>query len=457
MGPRRATKDARERIGRRGGRCALRGASASGESGSALVEAALVIPVLVLIIYWSAAMTDVLVLKIKSSEAARFALWETTVFRSGPEIAGDVARRFADLRSAAGLELSDTGLMLYPRAQDMVWSAEVDASSRTVPIGGEARMPPTSGLVLRLANAVLGALPRAIDAELARERFNVHGEAEVRVRLERASHLGSAILNGGDLVGRRGGGDLDHPHSMAHWSFETPLPSQNPMRLVFDTWKAWPRPLRFTANGAPADPSASPMRSYPVVEEQVSAQVDKIAFFGLRRTAALGKISGLLARVVNSGLMRSMLGGNAPDVFGTGRMDGRGLRGPITILPAERPDVGWVPGQGLNVQRIGDVGTASERAVWLTSNEAMTRHRGGADYSRYTVPYRINTHYWRQDGGVDGRTRRPLLEQPARAVEVYGNGYVETFHCRGHYFAGAVRDGVTDWRKRYRFARCIGD
>jgi hypothetical protein len=319
-------------------------------------------------------------------------------------------------------------------------------------------MPPTSGFGLRLANAVLSALPRAIDAELARERFNVHGEAEVRVRLERASHLGSAILNGGDLVGRRGGGDLDHPRSMANWSFETPLPSQNPMRLVFDTWKAWPKPLPFTANGAPTDPSVSPMRSYPAVEEQVSAQVDKIAFFGLRRTAALGKISGLLARVVNSGLMRSLLGGNAPDVFGTGRMDdGSGLRGPITILPVERPDVGWVPGQGLNVQRIGDVGTASERAVWLTSNEAMTRHRGGADYSRYTVPYRINTHYWRQDGGVDGRTRRPLLEQPARAVGVDGNGYVETFHCRGHYFAGAVRDGVTDWRKRYRFARCIGD
>lgn len=430
----------------------------TGECGSALVEAALVIPVLVLVIYWSAAMTDVLVLKIKSSEAARFALWETTVFRSGPEIATDVARRFADLRSPAGLELSHTGLMLYPRAQDMVWSAEVDATSRTVPLGGEARMPPASGLVLRLANAVLGALARGIDAELARERFNMHGEAEVRVRLARASHLGSAILNGGDLVGHRGGGDLDHPRSMANWSFVTPLPSQNPMRLVFDTWKAWPRPLQFTANGAPADPSVSPMRSYPVVEEQVSAQVGQIAFFGLRRTAALAKISGLLARVVSSGPMRSVLGGSAPDVFGTGRMDdGRGLRGPITILPVERPDVGWVPGQGLNVQRIGDVGTASEGAVWLTSNEAMTRHRGGADYSRYTVPYRINTHYWRQDGGVDGRTRRPLLEQPPRTVGVDDNGYVETFHCRGHYFAGAVRDGVTDWRKRYRSAHCIGD
>jgi hypothetical protein len=442
-------KETKRRRGRGGGRS---------ERGSALVEAALVIPVLVLIIYWSAAMTDVLVLKIKSSEAARFALWETTVFRSGPDIAEDVARRFADLRSPAGLELSHTGLMLYPRARDVVWSAEIDATSRAVPLGGKARLPPASGLVLRLANAVLGTLQRGVDAELARERFNIHGEAEVRVRLARASHRGSAILNGGDLVGHRGGGDLGHPRGMANWGFETPLPSQNPMRLVFDTWKAWPRPLQFTANGGPADPSVSPMSSYPMVEEQVSAQVDKIAFFGLHRTPALAKISGLLARVVNNGFMRSVLGGSAPDVFGTGRMDdGRGVRGPITILPVERPDVAWVPGQGLNVQRVGDVGSASEPAAWLTSNEAMTRHRGGADYSRYTVPYRINTHYWRHDGGVDGRTRRPLLEQPAPAVEVGSNGYVETFRCRGHYFAGAVRDGVTDWRKRYRLAHCNGD
>ena len=47
----------------------------SGESGSALVEAAILFPCVLLILYWSVALTDVLVLKLKASEAARFALW----------------------------------------------------------------------------------------------------------------------------------------------------------------------------------------------------------------------------------------------------------------------------------------------------------------------------------------------------------------------------------------------
>ena len=54
----------------------------SGQSGSALVEAAILFPCLVLILFWSIAFTDVLILKLKASEAARFALWETT---AGPE------------------------------------------------------------------------------------------------------------------------------------------------------------------------------------------------------------------------------------------------------------------------------------------------------------------------------------------------------------------------------------
>ena len=47
--------------------------SLGGQSGSALVEAAILFPVLILILYWSIALTDVLVLKLKASEAARFA------------------------------------------------------------------------------------------------------------------------------------------------------------------------------------------------------------------------------------------------------------------------------------------------------------------------------------------------------------------------------------------------
>ena len=46
------------------------------QRGSALVEAAILFPCLLLLLYWSASLTDVLVLKLKSAEAARFALPE---------------------------------------------------------------------------------------------------------------------------------------------------------------------------------------------------------------------------------------------------------------------------------------------------------------------------------------------------------------------------------------------
>ena len=69
------------------------------ERGSALTEAALVVPCLVLIVYWSSALSDVLVLKLKAAEAVRYALWESTVFKSPEQIDVDVQQRFADLRS----------------------------------------------------------------------------------------------------------------------------------------------------------------------------------------------------------------------------------------------------------------------------------------------------------------------------------------------------------------------
>ncbi|TMA42696.1 MAG: hypothetical protein E6J82_08705 [Deltaproteobacteria bacterium] len=51
------------------------------EQGSALVEAALVIPVLLLLVCGSVALTDAVALKLKLAEALRYALWESTVFK----------------------------------------------------------------------------------------------------------------------------------------------------------------------------------------------------------------------------------------------------------------------------------------------------------------------------------------------------------------------------------------
>ncbi|GAC1336569.1 MAG: hypothetical protein NVSMB23_01790 [Myxococcales bacterium] len=419
------------------------------ERGSALVEAAIVLPVLVLAILWSVAMTDVLILKIKSSEAARFALWETTVFREGPAIDADVRARFADLRSPAGLSLDFTGLALYPRARDLEWSASVDTAYEKVGLGGRSRLPPVTGSTAKLAFAALGLFTRSVDDATEHEGFNVYGAAGARVTLVRATHRESGILAGGDLLGRRGGNDLAVAPSMVDFSFQTPLPSQRPLRLVFDTWKAWPRPARFTPiRGKPTDLDASPLESYPVVEEQVSAQVGQIAFLGLKRRGVLAKISDTLSGAASSSALRTLLGGEIPDLLDTGRMDGgKGPRGPITILPVARPDVPWVPGNGLRVQRVGDLGTADERPVEVRGNESLTE---GADRSRYTVPYRINTPYWTSDGGTDGDTRDTRLRRPPAAIGADRNGYTDSFRCRGHFFAGAVRPGEVDARRRYR-------
>src|SRR5207253_2347216 len=91
------------------------------EDGSALVESAIVFPCLVLILYWSIALTDVLVLKLKASEAARYALWETTVWKPPSQIDRDVQARFQDLRSPASVQNAYTGLLMYPQASNLLW------------------------------------------------------------------------------------------------------------------------------------------------------------------------------------------------------------------------------------------------------------------------------------------------------------------------------------------------
>src|SRR5437868_2980191 len=96
------------------------------ERGSAMTEAAIIFPCLVLILYWSAALTDVMVLKLKSAEALRYALWETTVFKQQPEIGAEVQQKFTDLRSPRDTRLAYTGLLMYPLAKNIDWGVRMD-------------------------------------------------------------------------------------------------------------------------------------------------------------------------------------------------------------------------------------------------------------------------------------------------------------------------------------------
>ena len=413
------------------------------ERGSALTEAALVVPCLVLIVYWSSALSDVLVLKLKAAEAVRYALWESTVFKSPERIDVDVQRRFADLRSPRRIRARHTGLLLYPLARDLAFRAHVDTTRAEVSLGGASRLQPTGGPWDRFAQLVGGAIPGSVDAAARSMRFNTNGVALARVSLVRAGQGGRPlILGGGDLLGRRGANDLGRPRSLASFALQAPLASRRPMQLVFDPWKAWPKPAPYTFTRADTDTSASPSRTYPRVERQVSAQVREIAFAGVSRIPGFREWSGLVSRISRSGVSQAMVGGTLPDVFSTDRMDDPATnRGPITILPPERAPESWVP-HGCEIagkdvpcptQRAGDVIATGTGVIGLDGTQSVG---DGVDRTRYTVPYRINTAWWRSAGGLDRELETPHLE-PVKAQLATDNGYVKSYRCRGHFFAGS--------------------
>src|SRR5262249_19243185 len=116
-------------------------------------------------------------------------------------------------------------------------------------------------------------------------------------------------------------------------------------------------------------------------------------------------------------------------------------RGPITILPPERPGPWWVPQRceigGKDVpcptQRAGDVITSGDAPRFLQEEHGIGDR---VDRARYTVPYRIQTAYWRRSGGVERELDSGALQpiEPRLATE---NEYVKTYRCRGHFFGGS--------------------
>jgi hypothetical protein len=344
------------------------------QGGTALVEAALVLPCLTLAVLWSVALTDVLLLKLEAAEAARFALWESTVFRAPARIASEVERRFA--------------------ARDLRWRTKMDMTSGEAGLGGP------------------------FDAALRAMGFDPRGVARAQVSL----NAGRSVL------------------LLPGFSLQAPLPQEPPLQLVFDPWKAWPRPAPYAVAGAGTDVATSPSRTYPEVEKQVSARLRRVAFLGAERIPGFRGLQDFAGRLLRSGIGRTLAGGSLPDLFSTARMDGP-ERGPVTILPPERAAESWVPQRceiaGRDVpcptQRAGDVTSMKNAPLLLGGDRSLGE---GVDRVRYTVPYRIRSSYWRRYGGMDRELRSARLD-PVQAKLAADNEYVKSYRCRGHFFAGS--------------------
>ena len=148
----------------------------STERGSAMVEAAIVFPVLVVIVMWSAAIADIMVLKLKAAEAARYALFETTVLHTGPQIDADVQARYLE---AAAFGILFTSIYLPngnpqpgPKfAYKLAWferlvahAADLAAAGHPVVLAGDYNIVPTELDIYAsrswIDNALLQPAPR---------------------------------------------------------------------------------------------------------------------------------------------------------------------------------------------------------------------------------------------------------------------------------------------------------
>jgi hypothetical protein len=395
---------------------------AKSERGSAMVESAILAPLLILLVMISAAFTDVMILKLKAAEAVRYALWESTVFKPAAQIQDEVQKKFADLKSPRSLDTKGTGLLFYPLATDLGWEAAVDLSSTKAGLGGQ-RAELGSGFWSEALGAVSNTLGTSVDTVTRSQGFNAFGVATATVALTHARQSFGLTL-------------------LADLSFHAPLAEERPMQLVFDTWKAWPTP------GAATNP-ASPMQTYPVVEEMVSAQVKKIAFSGLSGYSWFSRLNSIGGTLAGNGVSDALSGGKLPEIFSTERMDGPNA-GPITILPVGIPQESWAPSQcdfngsqqTCGTQRLG--GLVTTEVQFLGDDDALGAQ---VDSTRYTVPFKLNSRYWTKAGGVNELSADTASLQPL--PDTMASESAKSWSCRGHFFAGAQTAQQTDRGARY--------
>jgi hypothetical protein len=243
------------------------------------------------------------------------------------------------------------------------------------------------------------------------------------------------------------------PEALAKLAFQAPLADERPMQIVFDTWKAWPKPAAATNTSAPTDVGTSPMNTYPVVEEAVSAQVRRIAFAGLSSTPWFSRLDSVTSKILGSGVSEALLGGRLPSIFSTERMDGP-LGGPISILPVGVPAEPWAPSQcevkgslrTCGTHRLGALISSAEEPQFLGDDDAMGSR---VDRTRYTVPFRINSAWWTNDGGVSEPQAVSASLQALPPSMGTDNESVRSWSCRGHFFAGAQMAQETERARRY--------
>ncbi|MFW5878685.1 MAG: TadE/TadG family type IV pilus assembly protein, partial [Myxococcota bacterium] len=157
------------------------------EAGGAVVETALIVPIFVVLVYWSALFYDIVQLRFKVQEAARFAAWEMTSYPLSDYMTGEpetamtsavtrararTDRLYTSLHSEDEHEGSHPRLMVtYEYGESEFWNDEVELAGP----GADALSEMIDGEMQTVVSNLLGYVDDALGWMIDWLHLNTHG------------------------------------------------------------------------------------------------------------------------------------------------------------------------------------------------------------------------------------------------------------------------------------------
>jgi hypothetical protein len=230
--------------------------------GSSTVEFAIMAPILVVLVLWSNYFWELLRVRIKAAEAARFVAFERTVREDLGAITSEAQSRYKDLNGV------DTGVELGTGFRNKLTLA-ISASDAPAPISGSLSEAGSRGGISGIIGIIASLVGNAVEELIGKLGFDLSKgavRAQVRVELENKiipERIGQFVTGFSDKK-------LD-------------LGFNESFYLYHDTFRGW-------RQGDNPTPFKEAQR---IIETRVRERVRKLAYLGLTDGAAGGALSAI--------------------------------------------------------------------------------------------------------------------------------------------------------------------
>lgn len=395
----------------------------TGEAGSGMTEFVIVLPLFVLLVFWSQYFTDLGIVRLKTYEAARYASWEMVAQRPPGVVQSEVQARFRDLRSPTDREYTKPyGMRTFSLAD--ITNVTVKDMDQAEFGRGELTNGNTSGIFGRIMQYLTKFLNKAAKFFLETYKFDTRGLASSEVTFR----VNNVFLpkTGGWLY------KLFFTNDPA--VMRVTMTAKGPPLLV-NTWKAWPGKYAQSSKDLNANPydtySRPPSGGASAPEKEVSARLGGVRGQNGVAFAGIGSVLGFIDRIANFV--------NLPSVANAGTWaDKRGPQhGPVVMLPGDRQSASWKPGYGAPLARVGHLYNSN---TTKTTRGVPSNEPDRTDHYRFTTPSYVTTEWWRDKFGRDSRVATGY------ATNANSNPYIKMYRCRDAFYMGSRQGELKRWK-----------